>query len=656
MTLRPRKLMILRGSEAATREQAEAMTRTLAAESIAWLGPREITQLGQAFDVVVLDGHAGLDADRLGQAHGLVFGGGTLLLLLGDELAPADPRLAVYPYTAAEVGRRFATHVEEVLERHASPAPLALGPADRPSAGTLEQSRIVARLIERWRASTPSRVVLVADRGRGKSSALGLALAGLGFGEHIVTAGNEAAAAEVLRFAGDVVRFVPLLELLSESSKPPRVIVIDEAATLPVPLLQRLVLAHADAHLAFATTTHGYEGTGRGFSLRFVAWLARRDPGVERLELHEPIRWAPEDPLERAVFEALMLDAEPARLEPDADPSRATIERLDRDRLACDRPRLRELFGLLVHAHYRTTPGDLQRLLDAPNLEIHAALLEGHVVGACVVACEGALPQALIDAAQAGRARLRAHALADVLVAHLGHPEAGALRMRRSVRVAVHPSLRRCKLATRLVEHVHAHADVDLFGTLFGASAELIEFRRSLGYEVVRISASRGARTGEPAVMMLRPISTPARRLLAELRRELAREIDTQLALLQADDGLSLEPELIAALRVGLPEVEPYSPAECLSLTRAYAHGPRTFESVATAVRGWLATVELDRLTPELRAVVEGRALALDGWRRVTRDAKTASVSATMRALRRAIRQLVDAKVGVQLGTGRLVE
>src|SRR5690606_38459925 len=221
--------------------------------------------------------------------------------------------------------------------------------------------------------------------------------------------------------------------------------------------------------------------------------------------------------------------------------------------------------------------------------------------------------------------------------------EAGPLRMRRSVRIAVHPAVRRRGLATRLVEQVHRTAsnDVDLFGTLFGATPELIEFRSRLGYQDVRVSASRGARTGEPSVMMLEPISEPARRVVEARRRELARELDVQLALLSADDGLSLEPALIDALRVDLPEVAAYSPAECRALAHAYAHGPRTFESVATAVRGLLETVELDRLPPQWPAVVERRALHLRRWRRVTRHAGLPSITATMRAMRRAIRALV---------------
>jgi tRNA(Met) cytidine acetyltransferase len=667
-----------------------------APSSSSWMRPRELVRaLGRSFDVVVLDGHGRLDPEQLGQAHGLVRGGGALVLRLDPEharpAAEARMHLAAYPFTPADVGQRFAAHLRRVLGDYAEPLMDRLEPGDRAEAGTPEQAAVVAALVADWTrpippdptAATPPFAVLIADRGRGKSSALGLALAELAARddarERLVTGPSEAAVAELLRFANrhaPAARFVALPELLAG---PPRaaVIVVDEAAQLPVPLLQRLVVHQHEAALAFATTTHGYEGTGRGFVLRFLAWLRGRGP-VIRHELREPIRWAAGDPVEQAVFEALLLDAEPAplpELSPEPDPIRASrpstppnstragasqspiasptpsFERLDRDALIADLPQLRALFGLLVHAHYRTTPGDLERLLDAPNLEVHAARQGGQIVAANLIAREGALPAEQITAASTGQSRLRAHALADVLVAHLGHPEAGALSMRRSVRLATHPHLRSRGLARALVEHTHALAAAEpeppaLFGTLFGATPELVGLRRSLGYELVRISAARGARTGEPSLVMLRPCAPAAVELLANLRAELAREIDTQLLLLRADDGLSLDPALVTELRAGLPAPIPYTEAEAEALTRAYAYGPRTFESVATAVRVYLATIGRDRLArldPRAFAVVEGRARNLHGWRRVALDSGLISLPATMRALRRAIRELLAA-------------
>lgn len=633
-----RRLIIVEGTPEQTAGQAGRLLAALDDAHVLWVdgGTRSLVdRLGQAFDAVVIDAHAGLDADVLGQAQGLVWGAGALVLRRGGRRSGAA--LAVFPYGEQDVGQRWSTRAWAVLDAAAG-RDEPLQPVERRVEGTVDQQRVVASLVEAWRGG-PSRTVVLADRGRGKSSALGLAIAELAE-PAVVTAGTEAAAREVLRFAGEAARFVPIASLL-DGTTDAKVIAVDEAAQIPVPVLQRIVQRHPEPHLAFATTTSGYEGTGRGFVLRFVEWLDEHHGPVGRARLDTPIRWGPDDPVERAVFDALLLDAAPSSVaEVCADNLR--IEHLDRDRLVADPQRLRALFGLLVHAHYRTTPSDLHRLLDAPNLSVHAALHGDRVVGATLVAQEGRLPPTMCEDATAGRIRLKAHALADALVAHLGRTDAGELAMARSVRIAVHPDARRLGIATRLVEHVHAHHDhAELLGTLFGATAEVVAFRRSVGYEVVRLSASRGARTGEPSVMMARPSSARAHTLVQSLREELARELPLQLELLEADGELLLEPALVEALRAGLPSVAPWTETEARARAHAYAHGPRTFESVATAVRAVVQAASLDDVPASDRAVIEGRVLHGHGWRRVTAEAGMPSVPAAMRALRRGVRALL---------------
>ena len=167
-------------------------------------------------------------------------------------------------------------------------------------------------------------------------------------------------------------------------------------------------------------------------------------------------------------------------------------------------------------------------------------------MAATLVALEGSLPLERCRSMARGAERIRGHALADTLVCHSGRVDAGSLSMVRSVRIAVHPDARREGVGAALVDHVHASYAPDLFGTLFGATAELLQFRRSVGYALVRVGASRGTRTGEPAAVMLRPVSERATRLLDGLREDLARDLPLQLELLAAD--LVLEPALRASL------------------------------------------------------------------------------------------------------------
>lgn len=669
-----RRLIVLRGAPEATAAEAESLIAGLDPADVLWVSesprpaergstcaPTKVQRLlGRAFDAVVLDMHQALRPDVLGQSQGFVWGGGALILRLPPEDAPplgGRASLAAFPHTLDEVTHRFWRHLQRALARaHAAP-PEPLQPAPRAVAGTDDQARAVRSLTRLFTAASPGHATLVADRGRGKSSALGLALrdalASRPALDVVIVAGQARSAVEVFRFAlGDEtaptsgpVRYRTPVDLLF-GDEDPALVIVDEAAQIPVPILQRLVLRFRGATFAFATTARGYEGTGRGFLLRFVDWLADHpgDPRpLQRLTLDAPIRWAPDDPLETFVFDALLLDAEPAAADP-SDAAPITHAQLDRDALVADERLLRDYFGLLVHAHYRTTPSDLQRILDAPNLDLHVLQRAGRVVAATMVAHEGALPDPLTDDVYWGRTRLRGHALPETLISHLGHTDAGPLRMVRSVRIAVHPDLRRQGLGTRLIEEVHASYDPDLFGTLFGVTPQLLAFRRQAGYRLVRISASRGTRTGEPAAVMIRPVTDRAQALVARLRAELARDLPLQLELLQVGHELVLDPALEAALQADLPAPSPLTPEDLDATLRAYAYGPRTYESAASFLTRFVQNhpALLDTLSPQERTLIERRVLERRHWEAVAEAAAYPSVRLAMRAMRRAFRAMLE--------------
>lgn len=419
--------------------------------------------------------------------------------------------------------------------RQAGPAvsPQAAANADE-SPANADQTAAVAAIqrLARGRAGRP--LVLIAHRGRGKSAALGIAAAQLlsshRLSEVIVTAARRSALATLFQHAGRVwpnaqrhgdtlsdghasLRFVAPDQIPEQ----PQLLLVDEAAALPAIVLRRLLRA---PRIVFASTVHGYEGSGRGFDLRFTRLLDQLAPRWRRLGLSQPLRWAADDPLEALLFRALMLDAEPARPLPprpgmDDDP-RCTI--LDRDRLVADEPRLRSLFGLLVAAHYRTTPDDLRELLDAPQIRVWAVTQgrDGPIVGAALVADEGGLPSDLAQAVRNGQRRPRGHLLAQSLAFHGGWRAAAEQRGARIVRIAIHPDLRRRGLGLDLLAAIardEARRGTAWLGSSFALDAELIGFWRRAGFAAVRLGVRREAASGERSLQVVRSLSPAAERL-----------------------------------------------------------------------------------------------------------------------------------------------
>ncbi|MFP3345534.1 tRNA(Met) cytidine acetyltransferase, partial [Halomonas sp. SIMBA_159] len=80
---------------------------------------------------------------------------------------------------------------------------------------------------------------------------------------------------------------------------------VDEAAAIPAPMLQKMLSSYS--RVVFASTIHGYEGTGRGFAIKFTSVLDAMTPQWRACSMTSPIRWAAGDPLERWLFETLLL-------------------------------------------------------------------------------------------------------------------------------------------------------------------------------------------------------------------------------------------------------------------------------------------------------------------------------------------------------------
>ncbi|MFD1594810.1 tRNA(Met) cytidine acetyltransferase TmcA, partial [Haloplanus litoreus] len=612
-----------------------------------------------------------------------------------DERTDDDERLAVPPFTVDDVTGHFRRRLVETLRSHPGVAVVdvdaetverdGLTGAARarprenvtvPDAAafprtayetclTADQADALSAL-ERLRGRDVA-VIVEADRGRGKSAAAGLAAGSLAADgrDVLVTAPAYRNAAEVFERArvlldalgtladaddeahvlsaagGGTVRFLAP-ETAVDLPGDPDAVIVDEAAALPVRRLEALLDAPATA---FVTTVHGYEGTGRGFDVRFRERLAESDRTATDVRLDDPIRYAAGDPVEVWAFRALLLDARPA-VDPvveDASPSEATYRALDAEALRADEHLLRETFGLLVLAHYRTEPDDLARLLDAPNLTCRALRVDGHVVAVALLAREGGLPESLREEMYEG-GRVRGNMLPDVLTSQLRDVEAGAPVGYRVLRIATHHARRSEGFGSRLLAACHDEFDdaVDWFGVGYGATPPLVRFWARNGYRTVHCSTTRNETSGEYSAIMLRPTSPAGERLHDRHARRFCARMRDGLC----DALRDLDPDVAREIL----RATAHSPSPALAdhewrVVAAAAFGPGLYDAAPGAFRDLALTHLTDRrvdLSARAERLLVHKPLQAHAWERVAADLDYVSTRQCMRALGAAYRPLVD--------------
>ncbi|CNH66631.1 tRNA(Met) cytidine acetyltransferase TmcA [Yersinia mollaretii] len=541
-----RRLLVLSGSAEWSRQQALNLRRQLPGDWL-WLGedlPADTdglrptaakTLLGQEGVHGVFDATDGLNSEALAVLAGTLQAGSWLVLLVPewgrwpslpdtDSLRWSEQGAPIAtPHFIQHLQRQLLADPDVLLWQEGQPQPTPVGDSrpnwQRPDGfPTLEQHNILRRLMQAKQGVW----VLTAARGRGKSTLAGMLVAQWQ-GTCWVTGPGKSATQVLNARAGERAQFWAPDALLDycrqHDVSEVDWLLIDEAAAIPTALLSALLTYFP--RVLLTTTVQGYEGTGRGFLLKFCATLS----DWHHLTLTDPIRWASHDPLERIVDAVMLFDD----TWPLTTPSSSSV-----DIIACeqrdwrDNPELlRQFYGLLSSAHYRTTPLDLRRLMDAPGMHFSAAKVADSVVGALWLVDEGGLSHELAQDVWAGRRRPKGSLVAQSLSAHSGQWQAPTLLSRRISRVAVAPSWRRQGIARQMIaaEQVRAQQDqLDFLSVSFGYTAELAHFWCTCGFQLVRIGSHQEASSGCYAAMAILPLSCAGQALCTAARQQLERD------------------------------------------------------------------------------------------------------------------------------------
>lgn len=554
-----RELLILVGEDDFLAHQ---LNHNISLKSAVWIGdvsPHFATQsyfpfsktknlLGSEFPAIIYDARQGINLDALAMAAGTLQDGGRLLLLLNhwadlanqpdsDSLRWSGEKHAINtPHFIAFLQEKIAKYGFPVYQSTSLTLALPMPQKDCSThcQPTLEQARLLQQMAE----TEDAILIVTAKRGRGKS-----ALAGLFAKQQvaqnqpvILTAPNKSAVNIFNEFAEGEITFMPPDELSQNLSDAPQQfadhwLFVDEAAMIPLDILFRLTKAFK--RVVLTTTIHSYEGTGRGFLLKF---MAKTDRTLRHFELFTPLRWQADDKLETFIDDLLLCDCEDRLPQPPYDSVLAEQIQISHcERISHDQ--IESVYGLLTLAHYRTSPLDLRRLLDAPQQQFYLAQARNSLLGCVWAVPEGGLTnKTLIRQIRRGERRPRGNLVAQMLCFQAGLEEACELCSLRISRIAVQPNWQQQGLGQRLIaemkQQIKQQDAVDFLSVSFGYTPELLAFWQKCGFILVHFSESKEASSGCYSMVALCPLSEAGRAFVQQAEKQFQRNLPLSLHLL----------------------------------------------------------------------------------------------------------------------------
>lgn len=475
--------------------------------------------LGQNLQFVCVDWREqAVNYDVLAGMLGAINGGGALVLCLPPVISHSIQHLI----STTMLGMILITPDKSAAD---AVAPLLSYLSEQPDFTPTElPNQAQTQWLQQVHQAPDGLQLLLADRGRGKSTALALAInQRLQIDTElrvIITAPKRTQTDTLMRWLApsERVRFVAWDKLQKTAPHPHEVLVIDEAAGLPTQYL--LELLHHRRVWLMATTIQGYEGCGRGFAVRMKSQLAQQY-GAHISQFSTPVRFTPSDLLEQWLHHHLCLAEAQAPRFRAGRPLQLTFQHASE----LSQPLLQQVFQLLLAAHYQTAPNDLKRLLDDSQQHLALAYCDNDLVGVAWLATEGQLDQDIAAQVVSGKRRLPGHLLPQQLSYVWQQPQLATLNYWRIVRIAVAQPYRRHRIGSQLITAIIQQAQtaqVDIVGSSFARQSEVEAFWTAQQFQAVRYGLKVDAASGATSVIYLYPELVPSWRSYLEQQAQYA--------------------------------------------------------------------------------------------------------------------------------------
>ncbi|NOY66286.1 MAG: tRNA(Met) cytidine acetyltransferase [Gammaproteobacteria bacterium] len=513
--------------------------------------------LGQEFSYIIYDAYSGFSPNSVCLSEGLLKGGGLFFFIrpsIDTWLTSTDKfheQYTMHPYSGNDMDHLFISRFDRLLTENITVSKIiqagesrfykptdennSFANTEKSGYSSESQKNAVEKICHVVTGHRNRPLVVLANRGHGKSAALGIACAQLIKHDQvqkvIITAPRRSATDILFKHVRLLlpdkqelndhrIEFIAPDELLI-NHRDCNLLLIDEASSIPSPILERLLSNYK--RIVFSTTVYGYEGNGRGFELKFLNKMKKMIPGSSVIRIDDPVRWNKGDPLEHFFYDAFLLKStEATEIVTSIDRNQLKLVKIDRNDLVKDESLLKSLYGLLLNAHYKTTPNDLRVMMDCPYISVYGLKYAKEVIAVSLIVEEGGLDAEISQSVYEGSRRLKGHHLPQTLINEFGDTNNGELRYARIIRIAVAPGLQNHGIGTLLLQYLHValRKSYDVIGAVFGCDIRLFEFWHKNNFSLVKLGHKRNAFSGYYSAVMLKALSDKAENLIPAIEQK----------------------------------------------------------------------------------------------------------------------------------------
>ena len=496
--------------------------------------------LGTEWDNVVMDLNFPIPANAFPAAFETIKAGGKAVLLL-----PSKNLEDVYKQRGGT--GLFGKYLQKALELYEENGTC---PQWKPPNGLTREQRAALKKLDGFIIGRGKVLAVIGDRGRGKSALLGAMAAKLvtihgvrrievtspspqmnSFLKMLNTILNEQKVPFKIEKEGEKWKVIGR-EWRIEWVEPPRaggrtgLVMIDEAAAIGFARLRRIL--ERSWKVILATTIHGYEGSGR----YLVTTLLNKLKTSNVVKLNEPVRYPPDDPLERWLYKAFQLKVEFYKTSTPIGP-----RKIDKVSLA-DPDSFRKIAGLLALSHYKWEPSDIEVILEHPSSNVFVCEGNEAPIAVAVSVDEDEVE----DPWEEGKGNVLTRLLNRVM----------KVKARRIMRIAVVPELQRRGFGSQLLRLVEEDSEGMVVGAVF-SNHEVLDFWLKNDYKVVYLSPKYNKITGEKNIAVakgegVKEIANDFAKTILTITHISYRDVDTitltKILQSSAERGIDVEVDL----------------------------------------------------------------------------------------------------------------